>query len=251
MKHFVIHYPKLKERKEFLIEHLKERGVNDVEWVEGYNMDDPFVNWLSNKVNNKMPMGHFSGFVKHLIVLKQMVDRNIREAIVCEDDVLFHKDYHLIKFPPNLMFVKLGIGVNFHLEPGIHPVMVGNLGGNEANYITLEFARQFLNEIHFGHSSDIVYQAFLAHRDYPLVCIPVAHQTSLLDGQSVCGGSEMPNWINYIKNWRNYSKYSWNQILDDYKNVTHAEDFFEKNFGKRIKITNCEYIQIVKVNFSI
>lgn len=241
MKHFVIHYPKLKARKEFLQKHLEERGVTDVEWVEGFNVDDPFVNWLANRVGNKLPMGHFSCSVKHFHILHQMVERGIKEAVVFEDDVVLHREFKNIRVPPGLMFVKLGIGVNFGMTPGTEPLMVNNLGGNEANYVTIEFARRFLDQVHFGHSADIVYQAFLMNENHPLVCIPVCHQTSILDCTSVCGG-EMPNWIDYIRSWKTLHKHKWTNLLEEYTKVVKVEDEFEKNFGTKIKITNCEFI---------
>lgn len=242
MKHFVIHYPKLKNRKDSLVRHLEERGVTDVEWVEGFNVDDPFVNWLSNYVGNTLPMGHFSCSVKHFHILHQMLERGIKEAIIFEDDVVLHKDFGTIQIPPRLMLVKLGIGVNFQMTPGTTPQVINNLGGNEANYVTDEFARTFLNQVHFGHSADIVYQAFLMHENHPLVCIPVCHQTSLLDGASTCAGT-MPNWIEYIRSWSTLKKYKWTDLLAEYSKVSKVEDEFEKNFGVRIKLTNMEFIR--------
>ena len=240
MKHFVIHYPKLKARKEALQRHLEDRGIIDVEWIEGLNVDDPFVIWLANKVGNTLPMGHFSCSVKHFHILHQMLERGIKEAIVFEDDVVLHKDYKNIKFP-KLMFVKLGIGVNFDMNPGTEPLMVNNLGGNEANYVTEEFARRFLDQVHFGHSADIIYQAFLMNERHPLVCIPICHQTSLLDSSSSCAGN-MPHWISYIQSWPTLKKYKWTELLAEYAKVAKVEDEFERNFGTRIKLTNIDFI---------
>ena len=244
MKYFVIHYPKLVKRKELLTRHLEERGLTDVEWVENLNIDDPFVNWLANYTGNKLPLGHFSCTVKHFWILHQMLERGIKEAVIFEDDVVLHKDFKNVEIPQNLMFVKFGIGVNFHMKPELQAQQVHNLGGNEANYVTDEFARRMLDQVHFGHSADIIYQAFLMSQNYPMVCIPACHQTSLLDGASVCSSTvPMPDWIQYIRLWNSLKKYKWEDLLSEYSKVKTVEDEFERNFGTRISLTNIEYIR--------
>ena len=77
--------------------------------------------------------------------------------------------------------------------------------------------------------------------NYPMVCIPICHQTSLLDGASSCAGT-MPNWIDYIRSWSSIKKYKWSDLLAEYKKVQNVEDEFERNFGVRIKLTNIEFI---------
>jgi hypothetical protein len=49
---FIRHCPNLApERKVFLEEHIRERvPIKDVRWLEDYNHDHPFVEWLNAKV---------------------------------------------------------------------------------------------------------------------------------------------------------------------------------------------------------
>jgi len=73
---FIKHCPDLSpERKVFLEEHLKERvPIKDIRWIEDYNHDHLFVQWLNVKL--KLPYGPklTSNFVKTIICMKQMVD---------------------------------------------------------------------------------------------------------------------------------------------------------------------------------
>jgi hypothetical protein len=197
-----------------------------------------------SKTGTHMPPGQVSSSVKHWSVLQRMVDNNIPEAIIFEDDVVLHKDFAQLCIPKGLMFCKLGIGVNFEIEPSMDPMSIGNFGGCEATYVTLEFAKKFLSfGVHFGHSVEIVYQAFLMDLRYPLVCIPACHQTSLLDSTSQTGNhSEAQNWIEYIRNWSRIQKYAWKDLIDEFAQKSVVEDEFERTFGKRITMTNAHYI---------
>jgi GR25 family glycosyltransferase involved in LPS biosynthesis len=117
MKHFIIHDPKLVQRREFLENHLQERGVTDVEWVTHLNSDSQFVKWLHQRTQTPMALGYLSCTVKHYWVLSEIVKRNIQEAVILEDDVVLHMDYSKCSVPQGLKFMKFGIGVNWSLNP--------------------------------------------------------------------------------------------------------------------------------------
>ena len=246
MKHFIVHNPKLTERREFLEKHLQERGVTDVEWVTDLNSDSKFVKWLHQRTQTPMALGYLSCTVKHYWILNEIVDRNIQEAVIFEDDVVLHADY--AKFAPinGLKFIKLGIGVNWALPPSLQAMHTPNYGCSEAQYVTLDMAKYILNNLNFGHCVDIVYWAILRHIQHPLVTVPLTHQTSILEGSGTTGQSdskrEMP-LSEFINQWGQLPKLKWKDILTEYNQIQTVEEEFEKNFGKKIELVNAEYIK--------
>jgi GR25 family glycosyltransferase involved in LPS biosynthesis len=246
MKHFVVHDPKLLHRREFLEKHLQDRGVTDVEWVTDLNFDSKFIKWLHQRTQTPMAPGYLSCSVKHYSILSHMVTRGIQEAVILEDDVVLHEDY--AKFTPifGLKFIKLGIGVNWTLNPGMTPVQTPNFGCSEAQYITLDMAKYILENLHFGHCVDIVYWAILTFVKHPLVTVPLAHQTSILEGSGTTGQSESKKEMplgNYIHGWNTLPKFKWVDLIKEFENISKVEDEFERNFGKRIQLVNAEYIR--------
>jgi len=246
MKHYVIHHPKLIERREFLESQLVRFSITDVQWVTHFNADDPFIHWVKQFTDSPLALGHVSCNIKHFWCLADMVKNKIKEAIILEDDVVFHNNFDKIVISEDY-FLRLGIGVNFHIKPGCHPVPYNNGGGTEAQYVTLSFANEMLKDLSFIHSIDTVYFAHLIHRRVPLMCIPICHQTSILvTNSSVTGGGDnLPNWVDVIKNWKNYKKFSWEQLLQEYEKRLVVVDYFHKNFGKIININNAEFIRTI------
>jgi hypothetical protein len=245
MKHFVVHDPKLTTRREFLEKHLVDRGVTDVEWVTDLNSDSKFIKWLHQKTQTPMAPGYLSCSAKHYHILNEMIVRNIQEVIILEDDVVLHEDF--AKFQPfqGLKLVKLGIGVNWPLTPSLTPVYTPNFGCSEAQYITLDMAKHILDNLNFGHCVDIVYWAILLNSQHPLVTVPLAHQTSILEGSSTTGKSDSKREMSlsdFIQKWPQLPKMKWSDLLKEFNSVTKVEDVFEKNFGKRINIVNPDYI---------
>ena len=238
MKHFVVHDPKLVHRREFLEKHLQDRGVTDVEWVTGFNSDSKLVKWLHQRTQTPMALGYLSCTVKHYIILSEMVRQNIPEAVIFEDDVVLHKDYSQFVPIPGLKFIKLGIGVNWHLNPGLNPVQTLNYGCSEAQYVTLDFARELLNNLNFGHCVDIVYWAYLHHTRHPLVTVPLAHQTSILEGSGTTGQSDSKKEMSlrdFIGGWVTLPKLTWTDLMSEDDRIHRVEDEFARNFGKRLQ----------------
>jgi hypothetical protein len=175
-----------------------------------------------------------------------MVTRNIQEAVIFEDDVVLHEDYGKFKPISGLQFIKLGVGVNWPLNPGLTPLQTPNFGCSEAQYVTLDMAKYILDNLHFGHCVDIVYWVTLVFVRHPLVTVPLAHQTSILEGASTTGQSDSKKEIplaKYIQEWGSFPKIKWTDILAEFDKISSVEDEFEKNFGKRIQIVNAEYIK--------
>lgn len=246
MKHFVVHDPKLVHRREFLEKHLDDRGVLDVEWVTGFNSDSKLVKWLHQRTQTPMALGYLSCTVKHYVILSEIIRQNLDEAVILEDDVVLHKDYS--KFAPlvGAKFIKLGIGVNWSLNPGLNPVQTPNYGCSEAQYVTIDFARDLLNNLNFGHCVDIVYWAFLHNMRHPLITVPLAHQTSILEGAGTTGQSDSKKEIplrDFIGGWGALPKLTWTELMSEYDRIHRVEDDFFNNFGKKINIVNAEYIK--------
>lgn len=249
MKYFVVHDPRLTERRVFLEKHFADRGVTDAEWVTDLNSDSKFIKWLHQRTQTPMALGYLSCSAKHYSILYDMVVRNIQEAIILEDDVVLHKDFTKFAPLPGLQFVKLGIGVNWSLAPGLNPVHTPNFGCSEAQYITLDTAKHIVDNLNFGHCVDIVYWATLYHLRHPLVTVPLTHQTSILEGSSSTGKSDSTKEMTlseFIQKWPELPKMKWSDIILEFNSVVKVEDAFEKNFGKRINIVNADYISIFK-----
>jgi hypothetical protein len=193
-----------------------------------------------------MALGYLSCTVKHYIILSEMVRQNIPEAVIFEDDVVLHKNYSQFVPIPGMKFIKLGIGVNWSLNPGLNPVQTLNYGCSEAQYVTLDFARELLNNLNFGHCVDIVYWAYLHHTRHPLVTVPLAHQTSILEGSGTTGQSDSKKEMSlrdFIGGWVTLPKLTWTDLMSEYDRIHRVEDEFVKNFGKRLEIVNAEYIR--------
>jgi hypothetical protein len=246
MKHFVVHDPKLIHRREFLERHLSDRGVVDVEWVNGLNSDSKLVKWLHQNTGTPMALGYLSCSVKHYWILSEMVKRDIQEAVIFEDDVVLHKNYSEFVPIPGFKFIKLGIGVNWMLNPSLSPIQTPNYGCSEAQYVTIDFARELLNNLNFGHCVDIVYWAYLNNMRHPLVTVPLAHQTSILEGSSTTGQSDSKKEMSlreFIGGWAALPKRTWSDLMKEYESISMIEDEFDKNFGKKINIVNSDYIK--------
>jgi len=238
MKHFVIQGPT--NRRVFLEQHLNERGVTDVEWIDGMNTDSQLVQWLGTSCT--LPLGQISCSIKHFWALSEMVRRGITEAVIFEDDVVLCKDFNKWQRGPGFVFQRLCIGVNWHLKPGLEPVEVGNLGGSEAYYVHVDFARFVLDRVNFDHSIDLVLWACAMEMRHPLVCVPVAHQTSILEGTSSTGNAIM-NCRTFLQTWGSLPKFRWSDLMKEFNKIPLIEAEFERNFGKKVRIINSEYIK--------
>jgi hypothetical protein len=253
---FVKHCPNLApERKVFLEEHLKERvPIKDVRWVEDYNHDHPFVQWLNTKY--KLPYGPklTSNFVKTCFTLKQMVDENIESILHIDDDVTFHKDW--VKYfesvedhIQDIGFMNLGTSPFFNLKPKMKEVyQLPNNGGCECIWLTLDMAKNFLQNLNFEEAIDIVIHGFMTANKKPILNIPLCHQTSDLVRVSTLDHEtrKSSNWIAYVQNYKNLPKVSFDKLLEDFKEFEEkrkrVEDKFEEIYGQRVDIKNVKYI---------
>jgi GR25 family glycosyltransferase involved in LPS biosynthesis len=108
-KIFIIHYKKLTERKTFIEDQISKSGLNvsDIEWITNYDKDE----WILDDIKKEYPqMFDSSGIhckliksqlilsdvsmdLKHLHVMKEIVKRNIKDALIFEDDCFIGDDF--------------------------------------------------------------------------------------------------------------------------------------------------------------
>jgi len=221
MKYYVLHYPKRPERKIRLLEQFSERGIKDVTWIEGFNKDDHFVQWIKTRTQSPMPLGQVASSVKHYLIMRDIVENNIPEAIIFEDDVIIHPEFDKLKmFPRDIGFMRLGAGVHIlakeweNVKPSADVIMkIENPGGCEAYWVTNDFAKSFSESSNFDYSIDMAQMGFL--QSLLLVCY-VCHQTSLFTDDSTtesCSG----NWIEYVQNFPKKQKYNFSELVDEYR----------------------------------
>lgn len=253
---FIKHCPNLApERKTFLEEYLKEYiAIKDIRWIEDYNHDHLFVQWLNVKLN--LPYGPklTSNLVKTIIAMKQMVDENIECALHIDDDVVFYKDWKLIleSIPEEIEkigYINMGTSPFFNMAPKLKEVyQIPNNGGMEVFWANTEFAYAFLNQLNMEEAIDIIIHGLLRSAGKPLLNIPIAHQTSDIEQVSTVDHDTRTtsNWIAYVNNYRNLPKVDINQLFVEFKQFEdkkkRVEDKFYELYGKKVDIKNIKYI---------
>lgn len=214
---FVVHYPKLVDRKQALIKQFQEFGI-EAEWVEHWNKDDPFVNKVKNYTKSPLPLGHLSAFLKRLWIYQKMIDNNIQEAIIFEDDVVIHPEFKEFRTgPPHLNYLRLGIGIQINVKELEYSsktlYKIQNPGGGEAAWVTIDFARKFLEDLNFDFTHDIVEYASLG---CDLYGYPLCHQTSITENnESSCETfGQTKRWIAFSNYYEYWPKFSFKMICD-------------------------------------
>ena len=253
---FIKHCPNLApERKVFLEEHLKERvPIQDIRWMDDYNHDHPFVQWLNVKLN--LPYGPklTSNFVKTIMAMKQMVDEKIECALHIDDDAVFYRDWvKILESIPdeveNNGYINMGTSPFFNLQPKIRQVyQLPNNGGSEVFWSSLGFATAFLTNLNMNEAIDIVFHGVLMSTNKPILNIPIAHQTSDIERQSTIDHDtrKPSNWMAYVQNYNNLDKIDFNKLLEDFKKFEEkkktVEEKFYELYGKKVDIKNVKYI---------
>jgi len=208
MKTFVIHYPKLVERKARLVKEFERLGM-EVEWVEHWNKEDPFIQHIKDVTKSRIGLGHLSAFVKRLWCYQKMIDEDIDEAFIFEDDVVFSPEFETLKIPEGFDYLRIGIGVSDGTQfTNAKIFLVGNPGGGEAVWVTKTFASRFLENLRFDYSHDIVEGAFMFPKLYG---IPVCCQYGF---ESSCEGADQSDkkWLVFTQNYECFEKYKWSEI---------------------------------------
>jgi hypothetical protein len=200
---YIKHCPETcQHRRETLEKHLVERNVKNQIWVTNFSKRDPYVIWIHNKLDVKTNVAFTSGLVKTLEALRNFVRTNEKSAFFADDDLVMIKNWE--SFPiPELPYVNMSVGVNFMMLPDGKPRVIGNNGGCELVYMTREFAQYILDNVDTRQTSDIVIHGLVRHAGFPLVCVPVAQQTSLLEPtKSSLGESGISNWVQFVDQFK-------------------------------------------------
>ena len=223
---FVIHYPKLVDRKQTLLKQFQDLGI-EAEWVEHWNKDDPFVTKVKEYTKSPLPLGHLSAFLKRLWVYQKMIDNNIQEAIIFEDDVVINPEFTNFKSgPSHLNYLRLGIGIQINVKEIEHSAKrlykIQNPGGGEAAWVTIDFARKFLDDLNFDFTHDIVEYASLG---LALYGYPLCHQTSITEnGESSCETADSSKkWIAFSESYEYLPKFSFKLILNALKEPLYVK----------------------------
>lgn len=205
-KLFVLHCPRAcGERRPGLEKHLKDRGFTDTEWITDYSSDHPYVQWLHERLKGASP-AHISGLVKgYEMFVKVLQEAKSDDEFFwkCDDDVRFIKDWD-VSLPKNLIYINLSVGVNFHILPDGKPQLIYNNGGAEVFCFNRVFAKLMVDNVDTLQTSDILIHALLYNIRHPLVCVPVAQQTSLLEPKTSANPSNPSqiHWIDFVRNFK-------------------------------------------------
>ena len=193
------------DRRPILEEHLKKRGFDDVRWITDYSVDHPFVKWMHKRLGETTRLAHISGLVKNLEMFLDVARDTTSETQFwqCNDDVVFIKNWDVV-IPKELEYVNLSVGVNFHISPDARPQYIGNNGGAEVFSFTRNFARRVLDNVDTRQTIDIIIHGLLSHLRHPLVCIPIAHQTSLLEPKqsTLMVDQTLAPWVHFVQNFK-------------------------------------------------
>jgi hypothetical protein len=205
-KLYILHCPvACGDRRPVLEEHLKKRGFTDVEWITDYSADHPYVQWVHKRLGGKGSPSNISGVVKGMEIFRRVTRDKSPDKWFWkgDDDVVFIKDWN-VPLPEQLIYVNMSVGVNFHILPDAKPQYIGNNGGAEVFCFTRELAQLFLDNVDIRQSGDIIIHGLLKHIGHPLVCIPVAQQTSLLEPKksTLVFDQTLVPWIEFVKNFK-------------------------------------------------
>jgi hypothetical protein len=260
---FIRHCPELApERKDFLINHhFKDRNLvnKDLRWMEDFNHDHEFVQWLNKYLNLPYGCKLTSHIVKTLEMCRIMIAENLETAISLEDDALFHKDWEKIlesiQLPDNILFLNLGTSRFFKVKPELGKVyQISNNGGCEIHLITKKFAELFLKNLNLNSATDIIFHGFLTSIGHPLLCVPIGYETSTLEEHSILDhGSRKDNWVEFVNNYSSNKSNYW-ELLCEYEKFKIKKketiEKFEELYGKKVDIKNVEYILSNNENFN-
>lgn len=205
-KLYVLHCPvSCGQRRPVLEEHLQKRGFDNVEWIKEYAADHPYVQWLHERLGGTTSLAHISGIVKGYEMFRRVArdkgpDKWFWKG---DDDIVFIKNWN-VKLPDDLWYVNMSVGVNFHVLPNAKPRIIGNNGGAEVFCFTRDFAQLMLDNVDTRQTFDIIIHGLLNYIVHPLVCIPVAQQTSLLEPKksTLVVDETLGPWIPFVEQFK-------------------------------------------------
>ena len=90
--YFITHYTPLVERKTFMQKQFDDQKIQDVKFIGEYDQES-ISKELVSKFDSKLSMAEISVFLKHIFILKKLVETNTPFAHVMEDDVTMIENY--------------------------------------------------------------------------------------------------------------------------------------------------------------
>ena len=220
MKYYIVHYSKNTERRVEMEKQLESIGATDVEWITEYDKEDEFISKIKDKTGTPLRPAEISCSVKHYEAMRRMVKDNIDEAIILEDDVIFHPEFKGAKTYHPCGFLRLGLGVGVLEQnkppPSTKIYISANPGGSEAQWVSLPFATAAIQNINFDYSIDHVHYALLhSFTGEKLRCMNICYQTSLMSS-SLDEMRKALDWDAYKEfcmKFRSLKRYTWDNLV--------------------------------------
>jgi hypothetical protein len=249
---FIRHNPNdFSERKVFLQEHILNRvPIKNVIWFEDYNTDDIFVKWVHAFLKLSHGICETSKLCKTLFIFKMMVDKNIEDALIIDDDVVFHADWeHYFKSIPDEYksngIINLTTSCSMNIKPTEEEVYTLSNGDKfPAFWCSVDFAMGFLNDCNPDQMIDVIFNGFIKSSGKQYLNVPLVHLYSILEKHTE--NDVKDNLNSYIYNYEGIRKIDLSEILTEYeiylKRKNEVENKFEEIYGKKINIENVDYI---------
>ena len=248
MKYYVIHYTGGVRRKEELLK--RAPWLKDATWITKWDREDIFCDFVKHVTKSPLCPNYMSLQLKHFETLYDMVINNVEEAMIFEDDVVFQENweekFNAVPIPDDINYVKLGC-LHEKKHDGTLQTIYNN-GGIEATYVKLPFAKEYLNEIAFIHTVDILQWGFFLQRNIPLYMIPVCGQLSFItgDSSSTKQTEPLPPWREVIQYYTKIPKYKYTDLLEQYEDFKckkqKVEELFEKTYNQKVDIKRIDYV---------
>jgi GR25 family glycosyltransferase involved in LPS biosynthesis len=146
MKIFILHYSKLTERKQSILQQFAKHNITDFEFIEKYDKDSlTNENKILFEANFRPSM--MSLMLKHFYVYKEIAEK-YKRALILEDDVILSDDFseklnkYMTQLPSDFDMLFIGNGCNLHIEhhkiqPNqyiypkcLHPISWGGMGAS-------------------------------------------------------------------------------------------------------------------------
>ena len=146
MKIFVLHYPKLIERKESILSQFKRHNITDYEFIELFDKER-IPNKYKSLFTRKYRTSMMSLVLKHFWVYYEIATK-YDYALILEDDVILADNFveilnkYMVELPADYDMLFIGNGCNLHMptipdkciyERGLHSTDWGGGGASRCS----------------------------------------------------------------------------------------------------------------------